>query len=123
MQHVHDRSPKHIAHLIHEMGTQGLDDCVACHARTAYSLLMRAVKILEPIAMRRRPNCRAAGACARTGLPLSDGEPPHADRCECFVTREFPSGWRLRGYRGLQPNVGSTGTCLRTRQRPHLHIE
>jgi hypothetical protein len=39
--------------------------------------------------MRRRPSCRAAGACARTGLPLSDGEPSHVDRCECFVTREF----------------------------------
>ena len=55
----------------------------------AYHLLMRTVKILEPIAMRRRPSCRAAGACARTGLPLTDGEPPHVDRCECFVTREF----------------------------------
>jgi hypothetical protein len=89
MQHVRDRSPKHIAHLIHEMGTQCLDDCVACHARTAYSLLMRTVKILEPIAMRRRPSCRAAGACAPTGLPLIDGEPPYVDRCECFVNREF----------------------------------
>jgi hypothetical protein len=91
MQHIPNGSPVHvpITHIRHSKRASTVDDCVACHVRGAYNMLARSVEILTALAKRKRHACRSADECGDTGLPMIGNEPPHAENCECALTREL----------------------------------
>jgi hypothetical protein len=91
MQHIPNGSQVHvrITHIRHGEGTFSVDNCLACHIRSAYNMLAHSVEILTALAKRKRHACRSADECGDTGLPMIGNEPPHAENCECALTREL----------------------------------
>ena len=67
----------------------GRDHCISCHLRASYNVLARGMRILNHLAMRKRPRCNAAGACSDIGLTMSGNEPPQAENCECRLTEDL----------------------------------
>src|ERR1700757_3588561 len=63
MQHVPNGSQMRVRIGEPPHGGCTVDDCIACHARRAYNLLLGIVEILRPIAIWRRHSCKAASVC------------------------------------------------------------